>query len=116
MLCLVTQSCPTLCDPMDCSPPGSFVHGDSLDKNTRGGLSCPPPEDLPNPEIEHRSPALQANSLQSEPPGKPVKLLNTKVHIPSSRLQVHKADRHINNYNIIHVFELKVISILLIFI
>ena len=24
---LVTQSCPTLCNPMDCSPPGSFVHG-----------------------------------------------------------------------------------------
>ena len=24
--CLVTQSCPTLCDPMDCSPPGSSVH------------------------------------------------------------------------------------------
>ena len=23
----VTQSCPTLCDPVDCSPPGSFVHG-----------------------------------------------------------------------------------------
>ena len=23
----VTQSCPTLCDPMDCSPPGSFTHG-----------------------------------------------------------------------------------------
>ena len=27
MLCLVTQSCLTLCDPMDCSPPGSSVHG-----------------------------------------------------------------------------------------
>ena len=26
-LCLVIQSCPTLCDPMDCSPPGSSVHG-----------------------------------------------------------------------------------------
>ena len=26
-MCLVNQSCPTLCDPMDCSPPGSFVHG-----------------------------------------------------------------------------------------
>ena len=26
-LCSVTQSCPTLCDPMDCSPPGSSVHG-----------------------------------------------------------------------------------------
>ena len=24
---LVTQSCPTLCDPLDCSPPGSSVHG-----------------------------------------------------------------------------------------
>ena len=27
MLVLVTQSCPTLCDPTDCSPPGSSVHG-----------------------------------------------------------------------------------------
>ena len=26
-LCLVIQSCPTLCDPVDCSPPGSSVHG-----------------------------------------------------------------------------------------
>ena len=34
MLCLVTQSCPTLCDPMDCSPPGFSVHGDSPGKNT----------------------------------------------------------------------------------
>ena len=38
MLCLVTQSCPTLCDPMDCSPPGSFVYGDSPGKNT--GVGC----------------------------------------------------------------------------
>ena len=29
----VTQLCPTLCDPMDCSPPGSSVHGDSPGKN-----------------------------------------------------------------------------------
>ena len=27
LLCLVAQSCPTLCNPMDCSPPGSFVLG-----------------------------------------------------------------------------------------
>jgi len=26
-VCLVTQSCLTLCHPMDCSPPGSSVHG-----------------------------------------------------------------------------------------
>ena len=32
------QSCPTLCDPMDYSPPGSSVHGDSPGKNT--GVGC----------------------------------------------------------------------------
>ena len=26
-VCSVTQLCPTLCDPRDCSPPGSSVHG-----------------------------------------------------------------------------------------
>ena len=38
MLCLVTQSCPTLCDPMDCSLPGTSVYGDSPGKNT--GVGC----------------------------------------------------------------------------
>ena len=37
-MCLVTQSCPTLCDPMDCSPPLSSVHGDSPGKNN--GVGC----------------------------------------------------------------------------
>ena len=36
------------------------------------GLPCPPPEDLPYPRIKPRSPALQADSLPSEPPGKPI--------------------------------------------
>ena len=36
MLYVVAQSCPTLCDPMDCSPPGS-VHGGSAGKNTAVG-------------------------------------------------------------------------------
>ena len=35
---LVTQSCPTLCDTMDCSPPGSSVHGTSPGRNT--GVGC----------------------------------------------------------------------------
>ena len=38
VLCLVGQLCPTLYDPMDCSLPSSFVHGDSPGKNTR--VSC----------------------------------------------------------------------------
>ena len=37
-MCLIVQSCLTLCDPMDCSPPGSSVHGDSPGKNT--GVDC----------------------------------------------------------------------------
>ena len=40
------------------------------------GLPCPPPGNLPNPEIEPRSPALQVDSSLSEPPGKPK---NTRV-------------------------------------
>ena len=35
------------------------------------GLPCPPPGGLPNPGIEPRYPTLQADSLLSEPPGKP---------------------------------------------
>ena len=38
MLCLVAQACPTLCGPMDCSPPGSSVHGHSPGKNI--GVGC----------------------------------------------------------------------------
>ena len=38
VLCLVTQLCPTLCNPMDCSLPGSSVRGDSPGKNT--GVRC----------------------------------------------------------------------------
>ena len=37
-VCLVAQSCPTLCDPKDCSLPGSSVHRDSSGKNT--GVGC----------------------------------------------------------------------------
>ena len=40
VLCLVTQSLPTLCYPMDYSPPGSSVLGDSPGKNTGGGCQA----------------------------------------------------------------------------
>ena len=36
-VCLVTQSCLTLCNSMDCSLPGSFVHGDSPGRTTGVG-------------------------------------------------------------------------------
>ena len=67
-MCLVAQSCPTLCDLVDCSPPGSSVHG-ILQARLWNGLPCPPPEDLLNPGIEFRSFTLQVDPLPSEPPG-----------------------------------------------
>ena len=67
----VTQSCLTLCDPMDYSLTGSSVHGNSPGKNTGVGSHTLCPGDLPNPAIEAKSPILQPDSLLSEPPGKP---------------------------------------------
>ena len=66
----VAQSCPTLCDPMDCSLPGSSVHV-IFRQEYCSGLPFPSPGDLPNPGIEPGSPTLQADALPSEPPGKP---------------------------------------------
>ena len=58
---------------MDYSPPGSSVHGDSPGQNTGVGCYALPPGKLPDPGIEPKSPALQADSLPTEPPGKPGK-------------------------------------------
>ena len=66
----VAQSCLTLCDPMDCSLPGFSIHG-IFQTRVLSGLPFPSPGDLPDPEIEPRSPALWADALPSEPPGKP---------------------------------------------
>ena len=52
-VCKVTQSCLALCDPMDCSPPGSSIHGILQARVLE--LLCPPPGKLPNPETEPTS-------------------------------------------------------------
>ena len=67
---LVAQLCLTLCNSMDCSPLGSSVMGFSRQEYW-SVLPCPSLWDLPDPGIEPGSPALQADSLLSEPPGKP---------------------------------------------
>ena len=66
---LVTLLCLTLwtpCDPMDYIPPGSSVHGFSSQEYW-SGLSFPFPGDLADPRVEPGSPALQADSLPTEP-------------------------------------------------
>ena len=69
---LVTQSCPTLRDPMDCSPPGSSVHG-ILQARIVEWVAIPFSRGSSQGShlgIEPGSPTLQVDSLLSEPPGK----------------------------------------------
>ena len=63
---LVTQLSPTLCNTMDCSLPRSSVHGISQARILKW-VPFPSPWDLPNPGIKPGYPALQADSLPSEP-------------------------------------------------
>ena len=70
-VCLVTQSCPTFYDRMDCSPPGSSVHGDSAGQNT--GVGCHVllqrifPTQSSNPGLPHCRQILYHLSLQGSP-------------------------------------------------
>ena len=64
---------------MDCSPPGSSVH-EILKQESWSGLLFPFPRDLPEPGMEPRSPALQADSLLSEPPKQ-----NTKIGLETQK-------------------------------
>ena len=62
------RSCPTLCDPVDCSLPGSSVHGIFRARVLKWvAISFSRGSSRP------RSPAFQADALTSEPPGKPTK-------------------------------------------
>ena len=58
-----------LCNPVDCSPPGSSVCG-IFQARILGRWPFPPPGDLPDPGIEPMSPALQADSFPLELSGK----------------------------------------------
>ena len=74
---LVAQSCPTLCNPVDyiaCQAPPSMEFS-----RPWSGLLFPSPGDLPHPGIEPGSPALQADSLPTEPPGKTSKYIFVNI-------------------------------------
>ena len=70
----------TLCNPMDCSLPGSSIHGISRQEYW-SGLPFPSPGDHPDPGIEHRSPTLREDTLPTEPTRKaPGEALTTMSH------------------------------------
>ena len=77
---LVAKSCPTFCDAMDYSPPGSSVHWILQARILE--FPFPSPGDLSDPGIEAGSPALEADALTSEPPGK---LISAYMSIPISQ-------------------------------
>ena len=64
---LIAPSCLTLCNPMNYSPPGSFVHGILQARILLEWVAYCTLGDLSDPRIEAGSPALQADSSQSEP-------------------------------------------------
>ena len=67
------QPCLNLCDPMDCSLPGSSVHG-ILQARILEWTAISSSGDLPDPGIELESPVspmLQVGSLTTEPLGEP---------------------------------------------
>ena len=65
---LVAKLCASR-EPMDCSPPDSAVHR-ILQEEYWSGLPFPSRGDLSHPGVEPGSPALQADSLPTESPGK----------------------------------------------
>ena len=87
MCAKLLQSCSTLCNPKDCSPPGSSVHG-ILQAGILEWVAMPFPRDLPDPGIKPWFPPSQADSLPSEPPRKLIKDL---IQITHGRNQLDKA-------------------------
>ena len=63
------------CDPIDCGPPGSSVHG-IPQARILGWVPIPSPGDGPRSGMEPSSPALTGGFFTTEPPGKPLHILH----------------------------------------
>ena len=99
------QSCPTLCDPMGCSPPDSSVHGVLQARKHWSGLPWLPPGYLPSPGIKPMFPALQADSLPLSHQGSPRDMHKVKEmaqkslekELPGRRKRKHKGSQMITH-------------------
>ena len=77
---LVTQPCLTLCDPMNCSLPGSSIHG-ILQAGILEWVAMPSSRGSSQPGIKPASPALQADSLLPEPSLKLIIYICTYIYM-----------------------------------
>ena len=110
----VAQLCPSFCNPVDCSPPGSSIHG-ILQARILEWVAISFSRESSQPGIEPTSPAMQADALTSEPPGmslplpkyeiKSIKnftiaLVVTMENTTSLIYQVHRKDRLNMSFNL----------------
>ena len=79
---LVIQWCPTLWDPMDCSPPGSSVH-EILRTRILEWVAIL----FSRGSFQSRSPALQADSLPFKPPGKCISAIGCWILVHRSLIK-----------------------------
>ena len=99
----VIQSYPTLCNLINWRLPGSSIHGIHLAREFWSVLPFPSSGDLSNPGIKSRSPALQADSLLSEPPRNHIILFLQEAKIGAvlyARLKTPKQAGKLTMYNI----------------
>ena len=86
----VAQSCPTLCDPMDCSPPGSSVHG-ILQARTLEWVAIPSSRGSSRPRDQTKVCCFAGGFFTTEPPGNIILWflqLNSLVMFPNSLSEV----------------------------
>ena len=95
VMCLVTRSCPTICSPMDCSTPGSFVHRDSPGHRT--GVGCYAllqgifPTQGSNLGLPHCRKILYHLSYQGIPISLTCGISNTiQMHLSMKKKQTHR--------------------------
>ena len=89
---LVAQSCLTPCNPVDCSPPGPSVHGDSPGKNT--GVDCHALlQGIFLPRDRTQVLPVQAEILPTEPPGKPKNTAMGSLSLLQGIFQTQESNR-----------------------
>ena len=99
---LVTQSCPTLCDPMDCSLPGCSAHG-ILQLRILEWVAVPFSRGSSQPRDRTQVPALRADSLPTEPRftgwNSSISLLRALAQFLMGKLKSHKLHSTVKRIN-----------------
>ena len=86
---LVTQSCPTLCDPLDCVVHQAPLSMEFPKQECWSELPCPSPGGPPNPGAEPGFPAFASGFFTTELPGKPMTLYTSAIIQLTELIQPH---------------------------